>query len=474
MHFFRLATAILVTTAFVQAQTTFYVNANLTTGANDGSSWANAFQGEGGLEAASGAALDGDHIFVAEGRYLPTASGLDWVDLHFEEDVQVFGGFLGTESAPDERPTIGEAPTVLHGDLLNDDTSGQFGDNSLQLIGLSPGLVVDGFEFEGAGDNCVTRGMLASNATVRNCTFTRLHATSGAAIKGGAATISGCHFEDCLAAGGAPSSEGGALNLLGTVYVEDSTFHGNKADQGGAIYLSSGQLLLRRCSFAGNRAESAGAFQANAYTEIINCEFFGNLAWIAGVGRTQGEFHMLGCTASGNVSSLGSMVIAVQHGTVRNSVLWGNTTQPCGTTRCVLISGLVNVTYSLVEGGHSGAGNLDVDPLFVDPVGGDLRLGPGSPCVDAGDSTSVSGFDLRGRHRRADDPLAPDTGIGPWPVVDMGAHERTLGSVTQPCDPVPTRPATLRPCLHQARPRLPRTTPPSSSTTFRPISTAST
>ena len=98
-----------------------------------------------------------------------------------------------------------------------------------------------------------------------------------------------------------------------------------------------------------------------------------------------------------------------------------------------------------------GASNLiDADPLFLDPAGpdgnpltfldNDYRLAAGSPCIDAasvsmvppdrpdldgdGDRTEEVPFDLAGQTRRVDDPLTPDTGAGPAPVVDHGAFER--------------------------------------------------
>jgi hypothetical protein len=110
------------------------------------------------------------------------------------------------------------------------------------------------------------------------------------------------------------------------------------------------------------------------------------------------------------------------------------------------------VTFSDIEGGWSGDGNIDADPLFVDPDGpdddpntwedNDYRLNPGSPCIDAGDNDAVPAdtpdldgdgdtsepipIDLDRRLRRADRVDTPDTGnpgvLGP-PVVDMGAYE---------------------------------------------------
>jgi uncharacterized repeat protein (TIGR01451 family) len=102
----------------------------------------------------------------------------------------------------------------------------------------------------------------------------------------------------------------------------------------------------------------------------------------------------------------------------------------------------------LVEGGDSGTGNLNTDPLFVDFDGTDnitgtlddnLRLLPNSPAVDAGDNTTVPTdtfdldgdsvfteplpFDLDGHPRFVDVPFRPDTGNGTPPIVDMGAYE---------------------------------------------------
>lgn len=68
------------------------------------------------------------------------------------------------------------------------------------------------------------------------------------------------------------------------------------------------------------------------------------------------------------------------------------------------------------------------------------HLGPGSPCIDAGDDTVVPAdsldldgdgdelepppLDLAGAPRFVDDPQVADTGHGRPPFVDMGAYER--------------------------------------------------
>jgi hypothetical protein len=106
------------------------------------------------------------------------------------------------------------------------------------------------------------------------------------------------------------------------------------------------------------------------------------------------------------------------------------------------------ITYCDIQGGWTGTGNIDGDPLFVDPDGpdddpntwedNDYRLRPSSPCIDAGDNTAVPPdtadldgdgdtveplpFDLNANPRFLDVTVA-DSGKGAPPIVDMGAYE---------------------------------------------------
>jgi hypothetical protein len=82
-------------------------------------------------------------------------------------------------------------------------------------------------------------------------------------------------------------------------------------------------------------------------------------------------------------------------------------------------------------------GNIDADPLFVDPDGADdipgnedddYRLSVFSPCIDAGinGSTPLDAVDLDGNPRRVDTLTVPDTGKGTAPIIDMGAYEQQI------------------------------------------------
>jgi hypothetical protein len=70
---------------------------------------------------------------------------------------------------------------------------------------------------------------------------------------------------------------------------------------------------------------------------------------------------------------------------------------------------VANASFSNVEGGFPGAGNIDLDPLFLDAAGGDYRLLPGSPCVDAGDPTSAL------------DPDCTRADLGAFPLAQANA-----------------------------------------------------
>ena len=100
-----------------------------------------------------------------------------------------------------------------------------------------------------------------------------------------------------------------------------------------------------------------------------------------------------------------------------------------------------------MQGGWNDVGNIDADPLFIDPDNGDYRLSPGSPCIDAGnnwglpqDTTDLDGdgdtreltpWDLDGKPRFNADPADFDPGCGVPVVVDMGAYELQFDPVDE-------------------------------------------
>ena len=118
-----------------------------------------------------------------------------------------------------------------------------------------------------------------------------------------------------------------------------------------------------------------------------------------------------------------------------NCVLWGNTDASGTEEDAQLLCNTVNVDHSCIQGltgDLGGTGNTGANPSFVDADGPDdlvgtlddnLRLNPGSSCIDVGENSTVPGDvdeDLDGNPRFVDDPIIPDGG---GTVVDIGAYE---------------------------------------------------
>lgn len=108
------------------------------------------------------------------------------------------------------------------------------------------------------------------------------------------------------------------------------------------------------------------------------------------------------CTIAGNRRGGGAGgVTCAGPITIGSSILWGNDNAEA--------SAACSFVYSTVEGGASGEGNLESDPMFVGA--GDYHLSAGSPCIDAGDPAAAAGIDIDGQDR----PIGGR--------VDMGADE---------------------------------------------------
>ena len=72
--------------------------------------------------------------------------------------------------------------------------------------------------------------------------------------------------------------------------------------------------------------------------------------------------------------------------TMINSIIWGTWD---GGADAFPISGNPVVTYSNIQDGYTGTGNIDSDPLFVAAANNNFELGLLSPCIDSGDPSSL-------------------------------------------------------------------------------------
>jgi hypothetical protein len=386
----------------------------------DGLTWSTAFND---LRDATDIILPGDEIRVAAGSYKPDR-GTDDRSATFKlvSDVGVYGGYAGYGAAdPDERdPQAYE--TILDGDI---GTVGYKWDNSWHVLWAmdAQGVIFDGFTVTGGSGHNEAGGMRIENGsvTVANCLFVQNsgHFGGGIWFNTGDITVADCLFmQNCNGAyGGGMDILHASATLLNCRFFDNGNCQAAQLAKGGALCTWSSQLTAVNCLFSGNHVQDAyggygGAiYDAFSHVSLVNCTFSDNEA-----GNSGGAI----CLYSDETDM-----------TLVNCIVWGNTapTDP-------QISGPVTVIYSDVEGGWGGDGNIDADPLFVDPDGpdndpntfddNDHRLAFGSPCIDAGDNTAVPpevATDLDGEPRFVDDPATEDTGYGDPPIVDMGAYE---------------------------------------------------
>ncbi len=413
---------------------TIYVDANLNTGLNDGSTWANAYQGSDGLRLALVGATGGDDIYVAQGTYKPTAGTSRSASFAMKNNVEIFGGFLGGEASPAQRPAFGSAKSILLGDLSDNDGSNLRNDNSYHLVttaGTNSSAVLDGFEIRqgnanGSGNSNKGGGILClsnSNPTIRNCDFIDNRCTFG----GGAGYINGSRpsFTDCSFVDNLGGSYGGAFDLNGgsnTVF-ERCTFIGNSAARAGALEIfATSNIMVSNCLFVDNTATGSsgggGLWLGNGGSAtVVNCTIVGNHAPTA---------------LGGGIRDQGSNV------TTTNCIIWDNTGPGGAQNSGNQVNG-TTVTYCNVEGSLAGTGNISVAPSFVDAPGGDYNLTIASAGIDAGNNSAVPAgvtLDIRHKRRFEDEASVADTGNGTAPVVDMGCSEFTTRPGSNFCSAV--------------------------------------
>jgi predicted outer membrane repeat protein len=264
------------------------------TGANDGSSWTDAFCY---LQDALMIAKEGDKIRIAQGTYKPdegaaVTPGDRESTFAMVSGAVLRGGYGGvTADTPDARD-IGLYQTILTGDLNGDDAEIQnhalvlpaHAENSFHVLSFhnaNASTVLDGCTVTGA----TNRGMIAtsSNPTIVDCVFLR-NATDyhGGAIcgVGGHLTIKRCRFISNLA-----GKSGGAVyvSLGGTAALADCLFQGNRTGRWGGAVRSHGDFLtLLNCIFSCNEGFNGGAVVydgQDGHVDIRRCTFSDNGAF---------------------------------------------------------------------------------------------------------------------------------------------------------------------------------------------------
>ncbi len=364
---------------------TRYVDLNSPGPAHDGTGWDSAYVD---LQQALTAATAGDEIRVADGTYKPTADTDPTISFVLKTDVSLLGGYAGSGALdPNLRDIAGNA-TILSGDI---GAIGDSLDNSYHVLvgsGTTATAVLDGFT--------ITAGSAFGSSS----------ANYGAGMynSAGSPTLINCTFS-----GNRGGSGGGIYNSSSSPALTNCTVSGNWALYGGGIYNSGGSPTVTNCTFSGNSAaygDGGGMYnRSSSSPALTNCTFSGNWAGDRGDGIY-------------NSSSAPSLT---------NCIIWGSGRSPISNSGA---SSTPVITYSDIQGGYAGTGNIDAAPLFVrspwtgpdgnsgtgDDDYGDLRLRADSPALDIGSNAAVPtgvSTDLAGNPRIQNG------------TVDMGAYEGT-------------------------------------------------
>jgi len=375
--------------------TTIYVDDDAI-GANNGTSWENAYVYLQDALADADIAEKPVEIHVAKGIYRPNAGLLaipefDWrtTTFHLINGVTIKGGYAGFKEAEPDTRDVEFYETILSGDLNGDDVEAvnpedllyepTRSDNSYHVVtgsGTKKTAKLDGFT------------IIAGNANGRP-----LHGIGG-----------------------------GMQNKSGSPTIINSKFSWNSGVYAGGVDNDHSEPILVNCTFSKNSAEYFGGGMDNLHSTptLINCVFCGNSAMMGGgMDNIVSDPILINCTFSGNITQRESGAIRNMNSQpiLTNCILWDNTLPQ--------IWGKSSISYSNIQGGWEGEGNIDVDPLFVEPgywdtngtsddpnddfwVGGDYHLKSEygrwdsvseswvvddvtSPCIDAGDPNSLVG-----------------------------------------------------------------------------------
>jgi len=269
-------------------------------------------------------------------------------------------------------------------------------------------------------------GVLCSKSSVEfiNCYFQENRSYMGSAVTEG---FSSNEYTNCRFTGNSAFYEGEITGGGGLMLGEsNSTFdkciiENNESDCGaGVLIIENSSPVFTNCTITNNTASLyGGGFYVEGYSlpEITNCLITDNEADEgAAVFSQNSDTKLTLCTITGNKGDYASGYYNYRGGNsvLESCILWNNGSYQ--------ISGYVTVSYSNVEGGYDGEGNIDQEPAFTTGPRGDYYLSCmaagddcSSPCIDTGNPEGIEDFNHKDYITRCD-------GVVDTSTVDMGFH----------------------------------------------------
>ncbi len=347
--------------------------------------------------------------------------------------------------------------TILDGFTISDANADGWYEGSLWvnlmrgggLLGYYDNLIIVNCTFKNntSEQNASGAYIEGNNIQFINCLFESNRSTEG---DGGGLYINAynvslidCEFRDNVVGPeefvAADAGFGGAFFSYGkNILLENCSFENNSVSTtdmgcGGALMLFLGDYKIENCLFEANSLDlvfpsgvpvgggAIAAFDCNL--SVTNSIFNGNYSNSAYGGSAIMAQEQMSSDYNGGTSIVNSVFVDNHSSTLINTLSFEEIRET-NLTNCIIFNNSSNsigdynsittVTYSNVQGGFTGTGNIDADPMFVNAAAGDFRLLAGSPSINTGDPAGV--------------PPAPETDIigtlRPQDgAVDMGAYE---------------------------------------------------
>lgn len=411
------------------------------TGANDGSSWTDAFTN---LQDALSLATPGQVVLVAAGTYYPD-QGSGQTDnartstFTLPSGVAVVGGF---PAAGGSTPDSVLHPTILSGDLNQD---GSPAGNSYHVV---TSLLSE-------SEQPVLRGFTIRDGYANG---TNNHENQGAGLL--CEELAEPRIIDCLFEENEASGSGGAVtNLTANPFFLNCTFQANISGMGGGAVSNENEAdsIFYNCIFRGNIANTNGGGVQNLFCKptYLSSLFSGNRATADG----GGIFNLSACPLIENCTLYGNWAAGGEGGglanqsfskpRIQNCLIWGNAQELVIETEGASMAEDVNSSSIFISSLVYGFSNTVLDasdpesegnffsstttfnpnePTFLDPSSpfnaptteGDYRLEEESFGLDEGMTPSISWCrDVLGSDRIQTESPNPST----VPEIDIGAFE---------------------------------------------------
>lgn len=416
--------------SFSQIQPTdgyVYVKAN---GTGNGSSWANATSDlQGAIEA------DGvSDVWIAEGTYYPTwhwdVADPRAYSFKMKNNVDILGGFPNTGD-----PVIADRDYMVHKVILSGDLGviGDISDNAYHVIYNIESLELNEYSYINGvninfgnangldGDNNRGGGVHNEGCSPKlyNCIIAHNYGERGAGMynweSGPMLNACSIQYNEASDIGGGILNSVNSSPVIRYCYINTN----NAVVYGGGIAnVDNCNPIIYQCLIAANNSDGSagGILNTEGSNPLIqSCELFNNKASEYGGGILNDDSSpiIVNCIiANGDATLAGGGILNTNGSTpsiVNSTIVYnsagsvggaiGNNSSSPNVTNCILFfnsSGVFNIgasipliTYSCVQGGIAGEGNISDDPLLESDISPNFHLRPNSPAINAGINDSI-------------------------------------------------------------------------------------